>query len=429
MPTEGALSHLRVLDLSRVLAGPWASQMLGDLGAEVIKIEHPAQGDDTRRWGPPFVTDAEGQPVESAYFVCANRNKKSVALDMATPEGRAQLLQLLANSDVLIENFKVGGLKKYGLDYESLAKLHPRLIYCSITGFGQTGPYAQRPGYDFMVQGLGGLMSVTGQPHGAEGAGPVKVGVALTDVLTGLHAVSGILAALAWRERSGQGQHLDLSLLDVQVSCLANQALNYLVTGQPPHRLGNAHPSIVPYEAFPTADGDMILAVGNDTQFASFCRAAGRPEWADDARYSTNAARVQHRIWLVPLLRQLTVQRTTAEWVALLEQANVPCGPINDLAQVFDDAQVRARGLRIELPHAAAGKVPGVASPLRLSKTPVSYRLGPPALGAHTQEVLASLPQAATPAPHPAATPAGSAQSDSSHPVPSTETRHETPLV
>ena len=391
MQNEGALSHIRVLDLSRVLAGPWASQMLGDLGAEVIKIEHPHNGDDTRAWGPPFVTDAEGQPVESAYFLCANRNKKSVALDMATAEGQARLRELAASSDVLVENFKVGGLKKYGLDYESLAKVNPRLIYCSITGFGQTGPYAARPGYDFMVQGLGGLMSLTGFPEGTEGAGPVKVGVALTDVLTGLHAVAGILAALAWRERSGEGQHIDLSLLDVQVSCLANQALNYLVTGTSPRRLGNSHPSIVPYEAFPTADGDMILAVGNDSQFASFCRASDRPQWCEDARFATNAARVEHRLVLVPLLRQLTVQRTTAEWIALLEQANVPCGPINDLEQVFADAQVRARGLHIDIPHAAAGTVPTVASPLRLSKTPVQYRRGPPVLGADTSEVLASL--------------------------------------
>lgn len=395
MHTERALSHIRVLDLSRVLAGPWASQMLGDLGADVIKIEHPEHGDDTRGWGPPFVTDAEGYPVESAYFLCTNRNKKSVAVDMSSTEGQAQLRELAASSDVLIENFKVGGLKKYSLDYESLAQVNPRLVYCSITGFGQTGPYAARPGYDFMVQGLGGLMSLTGFPDGTEGAGPVKVGVALTDVLTGLHAVSGILAALAWRERSGEGQHIDLALLDVQVSCLANQALNYLVTGTSPRRLGNSHPSIVPYEAFPTADGDMILAVGNDSQFASFCRAAGQPQWSADDRFSTNAGRVKHRLVLVPLLRQLTVQRTTADWIALLEQANVPCGPINDLEQVFADAQVRARGLHVEIPHPKGGTVPTVASPLRLSKTPVQYRRGPPVLGADTAEVLASLARGA----------------------------------
>jgi crotonobetainyl-CoA:carnitine CoA-transferase CaiB-like acyl-CoA transferase len=391
MEQQSALSHLKVLDLSRVLAGPWASQMLGDLGAEVVKIEHPERGDDTRGWGPPFVNDTQGQAVESAYFLCANRNKKSVALDMTTPDGRSRIQELAARSDVLIENFKVGGLRKYGLDYEALSKINPRLIYCSITGFGQDGPYAARPGYDFMVQGLGGLMSLTGLPDGEPGAGPVKVGVALTDVLTGLHAVAGVLAALAWRERSGEGQHIDLALLDVQVSCLANQALNYLVTGSSPQRLGNSHPSIVPYEAFPTADGDMILAVGNDSQFTSFCRAAGRGEWITDARFATNAGRVEHRRVLVPLLRQLTVTRTTSEWIALLESANVPCGPINTLEQVFADAQVRARGLHQELLHPKAGRVPTVASPLRLSKTPVQYRNAPPELGADTQSVLASL--------------------------------------
>lgn len=387
----GALSHLKVLDLSRVLAGPWASQMLADLGAEVIKIEHPERGDDTRSWGPPYLQDPQGNRLESAYFLCANRNKQSVALDMATPEGQQHIRALALQSDVLIENFKVGGLERYGLDYASLSALNPRLIYCSITGFGQTGPYAQRPGYDFMVQGMGGLMSLTGLPDGEEGAGPVKVGVALTDVLTGLHAVAGILAAVAWRERSGEGQHIDLALLDVQVSCLANQAQNYLVTGQSPTRLGNAHPSIVPYQSFPTADGEMILAVGNDSQFASFCSAAGRPEWAQDSRFSTNAARVAHRGELVPLLRQVTVQRTTSAWISALEAANVPCGPINTLEQVFADPHVLARGLRVDIPHPIAGSTPAVASPLRLSKTPVVYRRSAPGLGADTQHVLQAL--------------------------------------
>lgn len=386
-----ALSHLRVLDLSRVLAGPWASQMLADLGAEVLKIEHPDRGDDTRGWGPPYLSDAAGERVESAYFMCANRNKQSVALDITSEQGQAAVRELALQSDVLIENFKVGGLRKYGLDYESLAKLNPRLIYCSITGFGQTGPYARRPGYDFMIQGLGGLMSLTGVPDGEEGAGPMKVGVALTDVLTGLHAATAILAALAWRERSGEGQHIDLALLDVQVSCLANQAMNYLVTGEAPVRQGNAHPSIVPYQSMPTADGDMILAVGNDTQFAAFCRVAQHPEWADDVRFATNAARVQHRATLLPLLRQATVLRTTAEWISLLEQASVPCGPINDLRQVFADPHVQARGLRIDIPHPQLGTVPSVASPLRLSKTPVRYHHAAPALGEHTGPVLSSL--------------------------------------
>jgi len=388
-----ALSHLRVLDLSRVLAGPWASQMLADLGAEVIKVEHPDRGDDTRGWGPPHLRDAQGKDVESAYFLCANRNKKSVAIDIATPEGQAAVRALAMQSDVLLENFKVGGLERYGLDYATLSKLNPRLIYCSITGFGQSGPYAQRPGYDFMIQGMGGLMSLTGLPDDEAGGGPVKVGVALTDVLTGLHAVAGILAAVAWRERSGEGQHIDLSLLDVQVSCLANQALNYLVTRQSPQRLGNAHPSIVPYQAFPTADGDMILAVGNDSQFASFCAVAGHSEWAADSRYATNAARVQNRAQLVPLLRQATVMRTTSEWIALLERANVPCGPINTLEQVFADPHVTARGMSVELPHPVTGTSPAVASPLRLSKTPVQYRHAAPALGADTVDVLRSLVQ------------------------------------
>ena len=386
--TPGALSHLRVLDLSRVLAGPWASQMLADLGAEVIKIEHPQGGDDTRGWGPPYLEAPQGQAPEAAYFHCTNRNKKSVTIDIATPAGQAQLRELAKASDVLIENFKVGGLARYGLDAARLALLNPRLVYCSITGFGQTGPYAQRPGYDFMIQGLGGLMSVTGLPDTALGGGPVKVGVALTDVLTGLHAVAAILAALAWRDRSGRGQHIDLALLDVQVACLANQAMSYLATGVAPQRLGNSHPSIVPYDAFPTADGDLIIAVGNDTQFASLCRAAGRPEYAGDARFATNAARVANRLTLIPLLRQLTVMRSSAEWIKLLEQANVPCGPINTIAQVFADPQVHARGLRVELPHPTLGSVPSVASPLRLSKTPVRYRHASPALGADTADVL-----------------------------------------
>jgi crotonobetainyl-CoA:carnitine CoA-transferase CaiB-like acyl-CoA transferase len=387
----GALAHLRVLDLSRVLAGPWASQMLADLGAEVIKVEHPERGDDTRGWGPPYLQDSEGRAVESAYFLCTNRNKKSVALDMATAQGQAQIRALAMQSDVLVENFKVGGLAKYGLDYASLSKINPRLVYCSITGFGQTGPYAQRPGYDFMIQGMGGLMSLTGLPDGEVGAGPVKVGVALTDVMTGLHAVAGILAALAWRERSGEGQHVDLALLEVQVSCLANQAQNYLVTGQSPQRLGNAHPSIVPYQAFPTADGDVILAIGNDSQFASFCRVAGHPEWSADPRFATNNARVENRAVLVPMLRQATVNRTTTEWIDVLEAANVPCGPINNLEQVFADPHVVARGMRVELPHASGLTAPAVASPLRLSKTPVQYRHAAPTLGADTDEVLRRL--------------------------------------
>lgn len=385
----GALSHLRVLDLSRVLAGPWAGQILADLGAEVIKVERPGNGDDTRAWGPPFLKDAYGESTgEAAYYLSANRNKQSVTIDFTKPEGQRLVRELAAKSDILIENFKVGGLQAYGLDYASLKDVNPDLIYCSITGFGQTGPYAKRAGYDFMIQGLGGLMSLTGRPEGEEGAGPVKAGVALTDILTGLYSTVAILAALAHRQHDGGGQHIDMALLDVQVACLANQAMNYLTTGVSPKRLGNAHPNIVPYQDFPTADGDFILTVGNDGQFRKFAQVAGYAEWADDPRFATNAARVANRLVLVPLIRQATVFRTTAQWVSELEAVGVPCGPINDMAQVFEDPQVQARHLAIELPHVLAGLVPQVASPIRLSATPVEYRNAPPLLGEHTQEVL-----------------------------------------
>ena len=392
MSDAAPLSHLRILDLSRVLAGPWCSQLLADLGAEVIKIERPGSGDETRAWGPPYLKDAEGRDTtEAAYYLAINRNKESVTLDLAHPEGQKIVRDLAMKCDVVLENYKVGGLRKYGLDYESLARLNPRLIYCSITGFGQDGPYAARAGYDFLIQGMGGLMSVTGRADGESGAGPQKVGVALTDILTGLHAAVGILAALAHRERTGEGQHIDVALLDVQVACLANQALNYLASGTPPRRMGNAHPNIVPYQDFPTADGDMILAVGNDAQFARFCAIAGHPEWAVDARFATNAARVNHRAELIPLLRQATVMKTTAAWIEALEAAAVPCGPINDLAGVFADPQVRHRGMRIDLPHPLAGSAPQVANPLRLSATPVEYRNAPPLLGQDTEAVLRKL--------------------------------------
>ncbi|MCP6696915.1 CaiB/BaiF CoA transferase family protein [Pseudomonas donghuensis] len=385
----GALSHLRVLDLSRVLAGPWSGQILADLGAEVIKVERPGSGDDTRAWGPPFLKDTYGENTsEAAYYLAANRNKRSLTIDFTQPEGQRLVRELAAKSDVLIENFKVGGLAAYGLDYESLKAINPRLVYCSVTGFGQTGPYAKRAGYDFMIQGLGGLMSLTGRPEGEEGAGPVKVGVALTDILTGLYSTVAILAALAHRDRDGGGQHVDMALLDVQVACLANQAMNYLTTGTPPRRLGNAHPNIVPYQDFPTADGDFILTVGNDGQFRKFAEVAGQPQWADDPRFATNKQRVANRAELIPLIRQATVFKTTAEWVAQLEQAGVPCGPINDLAQMFADPQVKARGLAIEMPHPLAGQVPQVASPIRLSETPVEYRHAPPLLGEHTEQIL-----------------------------------------
>ena len=389
---SGALSHIRVLDLSRVLAGPWAGQVLADLGAEVIKVERPGVGDDTRHWGPPYLQDAEGNDSsEAAYFLTANRNKQSLTIDFTQPQGQQLVRDLVAKCDVLLENFKVGGLAAYGLDYASLQAINPRLIYCSITGFGQDGPYAKRAGYDFMVQGLGGLMSISGRPEGEAGAGPMKVGVALTDILTGLYATIGILAAVNHREQSGVGQHVDLALLDVQVACLANQAMNYLTTGVAPKRLGNAHPNIVPYQDFPSADGDFILAVGNDSQFRKFCEVAGCAELATDPRYASNKARVANRDELIPQLRQITVFKSTAQWIELLEQAGVPCGPINDLAQVFADPQVQARGLRLDLPHALGSLAPQVASPIRLSATPVEYRLAPPLLGQHTEQVLQSL--------------------------------------
>ncbi|RMR30241.1 CAIB/BAIF protein [Pseudomonas syringae pv. coriandricola] len=388
----GALSHIRVLDLSRVLAGPWAGQILADLGADVIKVERPGCGDDTRAWGPPFLKDAAGHNTsEAAYYLSANRNKQSVTIDFTRPEGQKLVRELAAKSDIVIENFKVGGLAAHGLDYASLKAINPRLIYCSITGFGQSGPYATRPGYDFMIQALGGLMSLTGLPEGEEGAGPVKVGVALTDILTGLYSTTAILAALAHRDQSDVGQHIDMALLDVQVACLANQAMNYLTTGVAPERLGNAHPNIVPYQSFPTADGDLILTVGNDSQFRKFAEVAGRSQWADDPRFLTNTLRVAHRAELIPLIRQVTVFKATAQWVAVLEAVGVPCAPVNDLAKVFADPQVVARGLAIELPHALGGKVPQVASPIRLSEMPVEYRRAPPMLGEHTAVVLEEL--------------------------------------
>ena len=388
----GALSHLRVLDLSRILAGPWASQMLADLGADVIKVERPVAGDDTRSWGPPFLKDRGGaDTTDSAYYLCANRNKRSVTIDFTRPEGQRLVHELAKKSDVVIENFKPGGLARFKLDYESLRGVNPRLVYCSITGFGQTGPYAPRAGYDFLMQGMGGLMSITGHADGEAGAGPVKVGVALTDILTGLHASTAILAALAHRDHGGGGQHIDLALLDVQVACLANQNMNYLHGGEVPRRLGNAHPNVVPYQDFPTADGDMILAIGNDSQFAKLCEAIERPEWAVDPRFRTGPARVANRQALVPMLRTETVRRTTYDWIALLEAAGVPCGPINNIAQVFDDPQIVARGMKISMTHPTAGEIPLVASPIRMSETPPAYTLPPPRLGEHTRSVLGSV--------------------------------------
>jgi crotonobetainyl-CoA:carnitine CoA-transferase CaiB-like acyl-CoA transferase len=384
------LQGIKVLDLSRILAGPWAGQLLGDLGADVIKVERPGAGDDTRSWGPPWLRDEAGQPTkDAAYFFCANRNKRSLTIDISSAQGQALIRELACKADVVLENFKVGGLKQYGLDAESLLRLNPRLVYASITGFGQNGPYAARAGYDFLIQGMGGLMSVTGRHQSEEGAGPQKVGVALTDVMTGLYTTIGVLAALAERDKTGLGQHIDVALLDVQVAALANQAANYLIGGKVPERMGNAHPNIVPYQDFPTADGDMILAIGNDAQFARFCEVAGHPEWAVDARFATNRGRVENRATLLPLLRQATVFRTTREWMEALEQAGVPCGPINRIDQVFDDPQVKARELCVKLPHPVAGEVPLVANPIRLSASPIEYRHAPPLLGQHTAEVLA----------------------------------------
>ncbi|RCK47017.1 CoA-transferase [Thalassospira profundimaris] len=385
----GALSGIRVLDLSRVLAGPWASQTLADLGAEVIKIERPGNGDDTRGWGPPYARDEAGNDTsEAAYYLSANRGKKSLTVDMTTSEGQQVIRDLAAKSDVVIENFKVGGLAKYGLDYASLKAVNDRLVYCSITGFGQDGPYAKRAGYDFMIQAMGGLMSLTGAPDHEPGGQPMKVGVAVADIFTGLYATIGILAALRHRDETGVGQYIDLALLDVQTAILANQAMNYLTTGKAPGRLGNAHPNIVPYEAFPTADGYIILAVGNDSQFASFCKVAGMEEASSDARFATNRARVANRTELVPLVRQAMVQKTTDDWIAILEKANVPCGPINTLDRVFENPQVKHRGTVKYLDHPLAGKVPTVANPLKLSQTPICDETAPPTLGQHSEAIL-----------------------------------------
>ena len=381
-----------MLDLSRVLAGPWATQLLADLGAEVIKVERPGGGDDTRGWGPPFMAGAGGEPTrESAYFLSTNRGKQSVCIDMKSAEGQAQLRELTAGADVLVENFKVGGAAAYGLDYPTLSQLNPRLVYCSITGFGQTGPEKHRPGYDFLVQAMGGLMSVTGLPDDAPGGGPQKVGVALTDIMTGLYATVGILAALNERERSGLGQHIDLALLDVTAATLANQATNYLVGGLNPGRLGNAHPNIVPYQSFVVADGHLIVAVGNDEQFRRFTRELGCEALADDPRFAGNSGRVEYRDALVPLLQAEMLKCSKAEWLARLEAAGVPAGPINTVAEVFAEPQVQAREMQVGVPHPDNPGLQLVGNPIKLSRTPVSYRRPPPRLGEHTEEVLGRL--------------------------------------
>lgn len=393
-PNTGALSHLKVLDLSRVLAGPWCTQMLADLGADVIKVERPGAGDDTRSWGPPFAKDAQGNDTtEASYFMACNRNKRAITLDMAEPEGQALIRQLAVQSDVLVENFKVGGLQRYGLDYESLKAINPRLIYCSVTGFGQTGPHAERAGYDLMIQATSGLMSITGHADGEPGAGPLRVGVAAIDIFTGIYACSAILAAIEARHHSGKGQHIDMALLDVGMAILANQATGFLNSGLVPKRQGNSHPSLVPYQDFETQDGAMMLAIGNDGQFARFCELAGRAQWSQDPRFLSNTLRVQNREALIPMMQAVTRTRTTAQWIALLEVRAVPVGPINDIGQAFADEQVKARGLQVRQAHTAdpARTVATVASPMRLSDTPPVLRNPPPRLGEHTDLVLSEL--------------------------------------
>ncbi len=393
MTSAPPLTGLRVFDLTRILAGPTCTQILGDLGADVIKIERAGAGDDTRKFGPPWLKGADGaDTVESAYFLSANRNKRSVTLDLAKPEGQELARRLIAQCDILVENFKVGDLKKYGLAYEQLKEQFPKLIYCSITGFGQTGPYAPRAGYDYLAQGMGGFMSLNGQPEGAPGAEPLKAGIAVADITTGLYGVISILAALRHRDASGQGQRIDLALLDTQISWLANEGSNYLVTGQAPRRLGNAHPNIVPYQVFSAADGYLILAVGNDSQYRKFCEIAGRPDLAEDSRFATNPGRVRNREALVPTLREIIAAKPRDYWLERLEPAGVPSGPVNTLDQVFADPQVIARGMRIELTHGHHKiPVPSVASPMKMSETPPTYRHAPPALGEHTDAVLREL--------------------------------------
>src|SRR5262245_48038390 len=388
----GPLSHIRVLDLSRVLAGPWAAQNLGDLGAEVIKVERPGAGDDTRGWGPPFLKDGEGKDTkEAAYYASVNRNKKSITLDLSKPEGQAIAREIAAKCAVLIENYKVGTLKRYGLGYEDLKKTNPSLIYCSVTGFGQDGPYAPRPGYDFIFQGMGGLMSITGERDGQPGAGPQKVGIAITDVLTGMYASVAILAALTHRERTGEGQYIDCALLDTIVAFNANQIVSYFCSGRIPIRYGNAHAQVVPYEVFPTADGHIILAIGNDGQFKRFCEIAGCAELADEPRFKTNSQRIVHRAELIPLIAEVMRTRSKQEGIAVLEEATVPCGPVHNMKEVFEDPQVKHRGLRIDMPHPRGGTAPVVASPMRLSETPVEYRIAPPLLGQHNEEIYRGL--------------------------------------
>jgi len=390
--TSRALGHLRVLDLTRVLAGPWCTQLLADLGADVIKIERPGTGDDTRAWGPPYLKDTQGNDTtEAAYYLSANRGKRSVTIDISKPEGQRLVRELAKKSDIVVENYRVGQLAKYGLDYAALAALNPKLIYCSITGFGQTGPYRERAGYDFIIQGMGGFMSITGERDDLPGGGPQKAGVAVSDLMTGMYSAVAILAALAHRDVTGQGQYLDLALFDTMVAMLANMNMNYLVTGKAPGRAGNAHQNIVPYQVFAAADGHVIIAVGNDGQYARFCEIAGHPELATDPRFAKNADRVRNRAVLVPMLEQIVRARPVAFWTERLEAAGVPCGPINSIAQALADPQIVSRGLRVDLPHPLAGRVPLVGNPIKMSATPPAYDRHPPLLGEHTEEVLREL--------------------------------------
>ena len=389
---SGPLAQIRVLDLTRVLAGPWTGQNLADLGAEVIKVERPGKGDDSRAFGPPWLKDAAGKETgESAYFACANRGKKSVTVDLSRPEGQRLVRSLAARSDVLLENYKFADLARYGLGYEDLSALNPGLVYCSVTGFGHSGPYRDRPGYDFMIQGMGGMMSITGERDDLPGGGPQKAGMPIADIMTGMYATIAICAALVHRGQGGKGQHLDLALFDTQVAVLANQAANYLATGVSPKRLGNAHPNIVPYGAYRTADGAVILACGNDNLFGKFCAVAGCKELVQDPRFATNGKRVENRGALDAIIGPLLEQRTTRAWVDALEAAGVPNGPINTLEEVFREPQAVARGLKFELPHPLGGRVSLVRSPMRFSATPVEHTVPPPLLGQHTEEVLQGL--------------------------------------
>jgi glutaryl-CoA transferase len=388
----GPLTGLRVIDMSRVLAGPWCGQILADLGCDVIKIERPGRGDDTRGWGPPNLKDASGKETsEAGYFLAANRGKRSLTLDIASPEGQEIVRALAKNGDVLIENYKVGQLAKYGLSYKDLSQINPRIVYCSITGFGQTGPYADRPGYDVMAQAMGGVMSVTGERDDRPGGGPQRVGIAISDIFTGVYSAVAISAAIASRHDTGKGQHIDMALLDTTIAVMSNQAMNYLVSGEAPGRLGNEHPNVVPYQAFATKDHHVVMAVGNDAQFARFCELAGRPELAKDPRFATNSQRLVNRNTIIPIVSEIMLTRTRAEWMEALEKAGIANGPINSLDQVFAEPQVKARGDKIELPHPVSGTVPLIASPMRLSGTPVEYRRAPPTLGQHTDEILAEL--------------------------------------